>query len=289
MLCLLSGAILLGKIAELTKPRLDAASVGLVSLGLVALLYGISTAFTGNLIAAGLAALLGIAALVLFVRRQGRLAQPLIDLRPLRVGAFALGVALNMIALIVIFAMNIVIPIFMQTALGVSSLNAALVLFPAIAISCVLSPIAGRICDRRGASKLLITGFSLITIFSATIAFTIGTAPLPILAVLYMPVIGGSALIIGPVQSYALSRLSPELYPHGVTVMSTGFQVAGCIGSSVLTGVYASVVAWRAATVDVMQASTNGFLAAGLVTALCAFVGCLLATRTRFSRQHQTV
>lgn len=32
---------------------------------------------------------------------------------------------------------------------------------------------------------------------------------------------------VGPVQSFTLSRLGPQLDPHGITVMNTGFQIAG--------------------------------------------------------------
>jgi DHA2 family lincomycin resistance protein-like MFS transporter len=278
-LCLLAGAVWLGNIARLTRPRLDAASVALIGVGLTGLLYGVSTVFTGDLLVAGLAAAAGVISTTLFVRRQNRLAQPLIDLRPLRVGRFTQGVAINMLALVVIFALNIIIPMFMQSARGVPSLDAALVLFPAIALSCVLSPIAGRICDRRGAATLLRTGFVLIACFTAALAVLIDTVPLPVLALLYMPVIGGSALIIGPVQSYALSHLDRDLYPHGVTIMSTGFQVAGCIGSSLLTGVYAGVIAWQSALGNEPTAAPSGFLAAGLVTAAFAVAGLAFALR----------
>jgi DHA2 family lincomycin resistance protein-like MFS transporter len=281
-LCLAAGAVWLGDIAELTRPRLDATSVALVGVGLVGVLYGVSTAFTGNLAAAVTAVIMGGVAVVLFVRRQPRLAHPLVDLRPLRVGVFRVGVMINMATLIVIFAMNIIIPMYMQAVLGVPAFQAALVLFPAIVLSCVLSPVAGRLYDRHGPATLLVTGFSLIAVFTAALSLLIGTAPLPALAGLYIPVIGGSALIIGPIQSFALSRLAPEAYPHGVTIMSTGFQVAGCIGSAVLTGVYAAATTWQTGTGRTpTDAATTGFLAAGLTTAAIALAGLALSFRIR--------
>jgi DHA2 family lincomycin resistance protein-like MFS transporter len=279
-LCLLAGAAWLRDIAELTKPRLDPASVALIGLGLVGLLYGVSTVFSGNLLPAAVAIGGAAVCLVLFWRRQQRLEQPLIDLRPLRVDAFRVAVAINMAALIVIFAMNIVIPMYMQSVLGVPSLSAALVLFPAIALSCVLSPVAGRLYDRHGPVALLLTGFAMIAACAVALSVLIHSAPLPVLALLHMPVIGGSALIIGPVQSFALSRLEPELHPHGVTILSTGFQVAGCVGSAAFTGIYAAVGAFRvAAGESPSRAATAGFLAAGLTAAGVALIGLALAVR----------
>ena len=282
LLCLLSGAVLLGNIAKLTHPRLDALSVALIGLALVGILYGVSTAFNGNLVISIACIVVGCVLLVPFVKRQRTLEQPLIDLRPLSVAPFAIGVVANMISLITIFSMNILVPTYMQSVLGTPSLVASLVLFPAILMSCFASPVAGRIYDKHGAGVLLPVGFLLIAVFSALVAVIIPSGNVMLLAICYIPVICGSALVIGPVQSFALSKLPRELNPHGVTVMSTGFQIAGCIGSSVFVGIYASIIAGRmAAGVDMVAASSAGFLWAGVCVAVVALIGLALALRIR--------
>jgi DHA2 family lincomycin resistance protein-like MFS transporter len=278
LLCLVFGAIFLRDIAKLTHPRLDAASVALIGVALVGILYGVSTVFGGNVFIAAGSVVVGALFLMLFVSRQNKLEQPLIDLRPLKVPAFSIGVIINMISLVTMFAMNIIIPIFMQSVLQVPSMLASLTLFPAIALCCVLSPLAGRIYDQKGPRILLPVGFAFIAVFSIALSLFIGGGSVVVLALLYIPVIGGSALIIGPVQSFALSRLAPEQNPHGITIMSTGFQIAGCIGASLFTGVYASVTAISTSSgaVDSAAAGT-GFLAAGILTAVFALVGLALA------------
>ena len=282
LLCLLSGAVLLGNIAKLTHPRLDALSVALIGLALVGILYGVSTAFNGNLVISIACIVVGCVLLVPFVKRQRTLEQPLIDLRPLSVAPFAIGVVANMISLITIFSMNILVPTYMQSVLGTPSLVASLVLFPAILMSCFASPVAGRIYDKHGAGVLLPVGFLLIAVFSALVAVIIPSGNVMLLAICYIPVICGSALVIGPVQSFALSKLPRELNPHDVTVMSTGFQIAGCIGSSVFVGIYASIIAGRmAAGVDMVAASSAGFLWAGVCVAVVALIGLALALRIR--------
>ncbi len=280
--CLVFGAVMLGDIAKLTRPKLDAPSVALVGVALIGLMYGVSTVFSGSIAVAVGAAVVGAAFLVLFVRRQKRLEQPLIDLRPLSVRPFAVGVVVNMLSLVTIFAMNIIVPTYLQSVLGMDSLVTSLALFPAIMLSCVASPLAGRVYDRHGARVLLPVGFLLIGVFAALVSVFISTGSVLVIALLYIPVICGSALIIGPVQSFALSHLDPELNPHGVTVMSTGFQIAGCIGSSLFTGVYAAVLGGQAAAgASTFDAASTGFLAAGLLVAAFALVGFLLALRVR--------
>lgn len=278
LLCLLAGAFILRDIAHLTHPRLDAASVALIGVALIGILYGVSTVFAGSAPVALVAAVIGVIALVLFVKRQGTLAEPLIDLRPLKIPPFAVGVIANMLSLVTIFAMNIIVPTFMQSVLGTPPLVASLTLFPAILCSCVASPLAGRIYDKRGPGMLLPVGFACIAVFSVLTALFIATASPVLLAIIYIPVICGSALIIGPVQSFALSKLPPEMNPHGVTVMSTGFQIAGCFGSSVFTGVYALVGASAAASgVAAAEAATSGMVAAGGLVGVFALVGFFLA------------
>ena len=132
VLCFLCGAVLLDNIAHLTYPKLDMLSVIYISLALIGMLYGVSTMFGGNRMVALAMIVLGCCFLVVFVRRQDRLAQPLIRLQPMRVKPFAVGVVINMISLMVIFAMNIVTPMFLQNGLGVSAFAASLTLFPAI-------------------------------------------------------------------------------------------------------------------------------------------------------------
>lgn len=278
LLCLLAGAFILRDIAHLTHPRLDAASVALIGVALIGILYGVSTVFAGSVPVAAVAAVIGVIALVFFVKRQGKLAEPLIDLRPLAIPPFAVGVVVNMLSLVTIFAMNIIVPTFMQSVLGTPPLVASLTLFPAILCSCAASPLAGRIYDKHGPGILLPVGFACIAVFSVLTALFIATASPVLLAVIYVPVICGSALVIGPVQSFALSKLPPELNPHGVTVMSTGFQIAGCFGSSVFTGVYALVGASAAASgVAAAEAATSGMVAAGVLVGVFALVGFFLA------------
>lgn len=272
LICFISAAFILDNIAELTHPKLDILSTILISFALIGVLYGISTAFSGNIYLSAVTAVIGIICLVFFIRRQSRIENPLIDLRPLSIRPFAVGVIINMISLIVIFAMNIVLPIYLQSAAGVSAFAASLTLFPAILLSCVMSPIAGKIYDKHGPGVLLPLGFACIAVFTASLAAFINTGSLLLFALLYVPVICGSALIIGPIQSFALSRLSYEMNPHGVIVMSTGFQIAGCIGSSLFAGVYA---------IGAISAAEVGFSSAAVLACVFAVVGFCLALYIR--------
>ncbi len=262
-------SIILGKTEKLGNPKLDIISVIFISLALIGMLYGISTIFQGNLIVALLGLIIGIIFLTLFVKRQIKIKEPLISLEPLKVKEFKIGIILNMLALMIVLSMNIIMPLFIQNALDVPAFTASLTLFPAIICSCIIAPIAGKIYDKKGAKDILPFGFFLMFIFIALLGLTRNVNSLLLIGILYVPVIIGSSFIIGPVQSYALSHLNKKQNPHGVTMMSTGFQIAGCAGSSLFTGVYSLVIGL---TIANGSSEVEGLHTALLVTLLVAAI-----------------
>jgi hypothetical protein len=118
----------------------------------------VSTVFSGSLLIAGISFLVGIICLIIFVRRQSTLPEALLDLRPFKDHAFVTGVAVVFIAFMAVFAMNILLPLYMENALGFSAFDAALtLLIPCL--SCVIfAPAAGhRAAEVKGgrAQKLV--------------------------------------------------------------------------------------------------------------------------------------
>lgn len=269
---------LLPNVGVITHPRLDLASTGLICVALVGLLYGLSTVFAGSVSVAVACMVVGLVALGAFVVRQRRLAEPLIDLRPFGSAGFDLGVLLVVIALMVVFSMNILLPLLMQGALGFDALGAALTLLPACVLSCVLAPVAGKVYDRCGLRYMAPVGLALIAVFACLLSTLDASATSLHIVLFYAPVIIGTSLVMGPAQSFALSRLEPQLYPHGVTIVSTAFQIAGCVGSSlfvgVMSGVQAGAIAGEASEVDGV---VQGFSTAALVACSIGVVGFVLA------------
>lgn len=261
-------AIFLGNVSRLGKPKLDALSVVLISLALIGILYAISTVF-GCWWIALITFAVGIAMLVLFVLRQKRIPEPLINLAPFRSKIFNLSLLANIITLIMIFAFNIVVP-YVLAERGVSAMTSSLVLFPAIFLSCIVAPFAGKIYDKHGTRFLLPVGMAMMAVFAALLAFFISSPSIVLLAVLYVPFVIGSALIIGPAQSHALSHLEPQNAPHGVTLFSTGFQIAGSIGTSVFSSAYS-------ATAVTFASSQSAFWLVGLLVAALAVVGVVIS------------
>ncbi len=263
VLCFIGAAVVLGPIARLTRPHLDTPSVVLVSLGLMGMLYGISTIFGGQIVLA-LASMLGGAILVtVFVRRQFQLEEPLINLRVLGCTPFRLALIVNLCAQMTVFSLNIIIPTYMQSELGTTSLFASLSMFPAIVVNCAVAPLAGTIYDKHGIRPLLPVGCICMATFTILLGLFMATDAAWVRTLLLMPVQIGVALIVGPSQTFGLRFIQGKDNPDAAVVNSTGFQVAGCFASSIYVGIY----------------SVAGFTPYALVCAALALVGLTLTIR----------
>ncbi|WP_227487970.1 MFS transporter [Brachybacterium subflavum] len=291
LLVLPSGAALLREVGERDRPVLDAPSLVLVAVALVGILYGISTAFDGSALIAAAAAVIGLISLAGFVARQHRIENPLIDLRPFGSTPFVLGVLMTMLGLVFVFAMNVVIPVFLQSSRGLSPLGASLTLAPGILLTVAMGPVAGRLFDRRGGRRMIPAGYLVMAIFVVLVGAAAGSPSVVLFGILYVPAVLGTSFVIGPAQTFALSHLDRETSPHGVTVVSTSFQIAGCVGTSLGVGVYGALTAAGAASGAAEGGALLGFRGAVGLVVLTSLIGVGLAiaasrsTRTRRVRE----
>ena len=278
LLVLIAGAVALRTVADLGRPVLDVLSFLLVAVGLVGVLYGVSAAFGGAALYAAVSAVVGLVALWLFVLRQRRIAHPLIDMRPFANRAFVLGVSMTMLGLVFVFAMNVVIPLFLQSARDISPLGASLTLAPGILLTVVAGPLAGRLFDRHGGRWSIPLGFLVMAVFVTGVGAAAGHSSILLFGLLYIPAVLATALVIGPSQTFALSSLDRESAPHGVTVVSTSFQIAGCVGTSLAAGVYGAVSAANArAGAGEVESLLTGFRSGVAVVVVVSLIGIALA------------
>lgn len=278
LVVLLTGAIFLRTVADLGRLVLDIPSFLLVAVALVGVLYGVTAAFGGSALYAVASGVVGLLGLWLFIARQRRIDHPLLDLRPFSSTPFVLGVLMTMLGLVFVFAMNVVIPLFLQSAREVDPLGASLTLAPGILLTVVLGPVAGRLFDRHGGRWSIPLGFLIMAIFVTLVGLAAGYSSILLFGVLYVPAVLATAFIVGPAQTFALSHLDRETSSHGVTVVSTSFQIAGCFGTSLAAGIYGAL---SAANISAGHSELDSLLAGfrgsvGLV-ALTSLIGIVLA------------
>ncbi|MDN6246002.1 MAG: multidrug MFS transporter, partial [Corynebacterium casei] len=81
---------------------------------------------------------------------------------------------MTMLGLLFVFAMNVIIPLFLQAARGTAPLAASLTLAPDILLTVVLGPIAGGWFHRFGGPVTIPQGFIAMAVFVAPLGHAAG-------------------------------------------------------------------------------------------------------------------
>lgn len=234
----------LKNVTETTNPKIDPLSLLLSTIGFGGIVYGFSSSGEGhggwssNEVIISIS--IGVASLVLFTWRQLTIAQPLLDLRTFKYNIFRMSTVIMMIVMMAMFSAMMLLPIFLQNALGYSPLEAGLVMLPGGIVMGIMSPITGRLFDKFGAKLLALVGLGLVANTLLQFAFiTLSTSYSKIMIFNTLLMLGIS-MVMMPVMTNALNVLPPHLYPHGTAIISTLQQVSGAVGTALLVSIMTS-------------------------------------------------
>ena len=284
------GALALGarRIQNVTTPHhasIDAVSVVLSALAFGGIVYGLSNigvrAAPGTL-PAGVFSAAGAVVLAVFIFRQislQRTGYPLLDLRTFDSRNFTVSVLLMAILMMALFGTIILLPIYLQNVLGLSTLQTGLLLLPGGLLMGLLGPRVGRLYDRVGPVRLMVPG--VIVVSGVLWAMTLLSPATPAGYILAGHVVmsAGFAFLFTPLFTAALSSLKPSLYSHGSAVIGTIQQVAGAAGVALFVALMSARTTTLAAhalrSVDALSGGIrSGFLCGAIISLLavvCVF------------------
>ena len=271
------GVVVAKDVGETEPLRLDVVSVILIAVGLVAFVYGLSEITVRPGLAAGCAAA-GLVFLAIFVRRQFRVDNPVLNLRPMASIRFWPAAILVVVAMMTTFSLSVLLPLYFQRSFGMSALAAGALLLAPVLVNAATAVMGGKIMDSKGVWPLLITGFGIIVV--GQILIVVVAPQLSWIGVLGASVLsfGGVGLVLSPSQTAGLATLTKTDHPHGVAILNTFIQMAAAIGPSLLIGILSSHAAAReGAGASAAQANADGFSRAILVAAIIALVGAAVA------------
>ena len=125
------------------------------------------------------------------------------------------------------FSMMLILPMFLEGALGLTAFTAGIMMLPGGLIHGIVSPISGHLFDKNGAKVLILPGFLISTIvffiFSRTISLQLA---IPAIIALHCLSLFAVGLINTPAQTNSLNQLSLESAPHGTAIMNTLQQIS---------------------------------------------------------------
>lgn len=237
LICMIGGAFRLKSAIKITKPKIDILSIVLSTVGFALLVYGMSViGSNSSIVVTILIFAMGVLALTFFCKRQLSLEEPMLDIRAFARPYFALGAILVIVIQMVQFSMNIVLPMLFEDGLKLSSLQAALILLPAVLVCSVMTTVSGRLYDRSGGKTLIPLGIFLMCFFLFIMSRVHSSTAVTIIALLNMGVYFGISLAWSPVQSNALRQLPMSSQAHGVAIINTFIQLGSALGTPLFVG-----------------------------------------------------
>ncbi|MGX0485650.1 EmrB/QacA subfamily drug resistance transporter [Staphylococcus cohnii] len=275
IIIIIASIFLLKNVTETTHPKLDIASVILSTLGFGGLLYSFSSVGEAGWTSVQFIAplVVGIVSLVIFIRRQLNLKEPMLEFRVFNYSIYTLGTILSMFVFGVLIATNIILPLYMQNMLQYSALKSGLVLLPGAIIMGMTNPITGYLFDKFGGKWLARIGLFVLVV--STLPFTMLTehTTFTYLATSNALRMVSIAMVMMPMTTLAINQLPNDLIAHGTAMNNTFRQMAGAIG----TAVFITIMSVSAIPQDGITGIIHGVNVTFIIATVISAIGLLLS------------
>ena len=290
LLSLALGALKIRNLTETKRVPFDVFSIVLSTFAFGGLIFGLSSigeAAQGKaLMPLWIPLTVGALAMAGFVFRQlvlQRTDRAVMDLRTFASKPFVVAVVLVLVSMMALFGCLIVLPLYLQTVLGLSTLNTGLLLLPGGAVMAVLSPIVGGLFDKYGPRPLVIPGAVVLSAALWGVTLLTQDSPVAVVIVMHCLLNAGLGFIFTPLFTSALGSLDKSLYSHGSAIINTLQQLAGAAGTAVfITLMTTGTTAALNDGAGAIEAAASGVHTAffwGAVISLVAVAASLLVRR----------
>ncbi len=243
--------------------RLDLVSAAMSLVAVLAVVFGLKRIAQDGIGPLAVATVLvGLAVGVVFVRRQLRLADPMIDLRLFRVRAFNASLATNLLGIFIVVGYFLFVAQYLQLVLGLSPLEAGLWSLPSAFGFIVGSNLAPRILRRVRPAFVIGGGVSLAAIGLAVLTQVGGSpnADLAILATASLVISLGLAPVFTTTTDLIVSSAPPERAGAASGISETGAELGGALGIAILGSI--GVAVYRGRLADTLPAGVPSDAAA---------------------------
>ncbi len=216
--------------------KIDFFSIVTSAIGFGGILYGFSTAGNKGWDSTEVIVTLvvGFLSLIIFILRQFKLEQPMLDFRVYKYPMFALSSAISATLNMAVFSGMLLMPIYLQWLRGVSPLESGLLMLPGALVMGIMSPITGNLFDKFGAKILAFVGLTITLITTYMFSQLTFDTSYTSLIIMYTLRMFGMSMIMMPIMTNGMNQLPARSTPHGTAMNSTLSQVSGAIGSSLL-------------------------------------------------------
>ena len=272
----LVSAVVLKNTDNFKRTKFDFLSVVLSTVGLLSLLYGLSTfsSAENHAITAALV-IVGLVILAVYVRRQLKLEQPMLRVSILSVPQYRTVVIVIMIFQGALIGMETVMPLYIQGTLGMSATVSGIALLPGALIGAVVGFFAGRLFDKHGVRGPVLVGGVGIVLAAVGLTQLQVASPILLVTLIYTVLAIGMQFTMTPLNTWGVNSLPNDAIQHAQSTSNTLNQVAGSFGTALLVSVSAAVASITVG-VDSTAQTFAGYHASFSVTAGLVCVAVLI-------------
>lgn len=215
---------------------LDVLSVLLSTVAFGGMLLGFSNAASLSFVSplVWLPLILGVACLVLFLRRQSRIEHPLINLAIFESANFRASFWAQNFLFGSFMGITLIVPLFWMGACGGSPLESGLLFVPATISALFVNPLAGVLCAKLGARRVTIGAGVLLVIGATSMCFLTESAPFWLVAGTQLIRSMGVSASIGPWNSWGMIELPREIAMDGSSFTTAVRQAFGSMGTAIM-------------------------------------------------------
>ncbi|MEU0273059.1 MFS transporter [Streptomyces sp. NPDC006307] len=258
----------------------DLTSVALSLVGMIGVVYAVKEAAAHGLrLDMAVAAVIGVAALTWFVRRQLRLESPLLDMRLFHHRGFSGAVLADLLTILGLSGLVFFLSQFLQLVQGRHPLEAGLAELPAAIGAVTAGLIAGTVARRFTVRSVVSGGLAAVGLALATLTLLDRSTGYPLLGASLLVVGVGAGFAFTVTADVILSSVPREQAGAASAVSETAYELGAALGiallGSVVTGVYSDF-----ATPDGVPAGTAAAAHQSLGGAVEASAGLPDATAT---------
>lgn len=232
---LILGPILLPEYKDPKAGRLDILSAVLSLVAVLPMIYGIKRlAEYGLNLPSGALILFGAAMGAIFVRRQLRLADPMIDMTLFRSASFSTALAINIIGIFIAFGMFLFLAQYFQLVLGMGALEAGLWMAPMGVTFIIGSMVAPAVIRRLRPAYVLGLGLALAAVGYVMIAGASGPSGFTVLMVGSIVFCIGLSPVFTLTTELVIGTAPPERAGAASALSETAAEFGGALGIAIL-------------------------------------------------------
>jgi DHA2 family multidrug resistance protein-like MFS transporter len=248
VLLLVLAPLLLPEYKDPNPGRPDLASAALSMGAVLSVIYGMKhVAEQGPSWTAALALATGVTLGAVFLRRQRRLADPLVDLALFARPGFSAALAINVLGFFAMFASFLYIAQYLQLVLGMDPLTAGLWTLPSSLGFIAGSFIVPLVAKRLGTLRVMVGGLVLSALGFVLLGF-VGTTGLAMLVLGSVVFSVGLSPVVALTTDLVVSNAPAERAGSASSLSETSSELGGALGIAVLGTIAAAV--YRASMVS---------------------------------------